>query len=175
MARGKWFDRKFSLDVAVSLYPNIVERLRGTPARIEDRLKSLPSQLLIRRHGERWSIQEHVGHLLDLEPLWMGRLEDFASNQKVLREADLQNRKTHEANHNSKPFNGILDAFRSSRQDLIQRLDSFDQVFVEKTAHHPRLNQEMRVVDMAFFIAEHDDHHLASITELIRLFTTDQK
>jgi hypothetical protein len=26
----------------------------------------------------------------------------------------------------------------------------------------------MRVVDMAFFVAEHDDHHLARMTELVR-------
>jgi hypothetical protein len=26
----------------------------------------------------------------------------------------------------------------------------------------------MRVIDLAFFAAEHDDHHLARITELIR-------
>jgi hypothetical protein len=29
---------------------------------------------------------------------------------------------------------------------------------------------QMRVIDLAFFIAEHDDHHLARISELIRLF-----
>jgi hypothetical protein len=34
----------------------------------------------------------------------------------------------------------------------------------------PRLNQMIRVIDLAFFIAEHDDHHLARINELRRLF-----
>jgi hypothetical protein len=28
----------------------------------------------------------------------------------------------------------------------------------------------MRVIDFAYFIAEHDDHHLARITQLIRSF-----
>jgi hypothetical protein len=35
---------------------------------------------------------------------------------------------------------------------------------------HPRLNQPMRVVDLLFFVAEHDDYHLARISELIREF-----
>jgi hypothetical protein len=35
---------------------------------------------------------------------------------------------------------------------------------------HPRLQQPMRVVDMAFFVAEHDDHHLARMTQLARMF-----
>jgi mannitol/fructose-specific phosphotransferase system IIA component (Ntr-type) len=30
----------------------------------------------------------------------------------------------------------------------------------------------MRVVDLAFFVAEHDDHHLAAISELIRKFVS---
>jgi hypothetical protein len=33
-------------------------------------------------------------------------------------------------------------------------------------ALHPRLNVRIRVLDLAFFIAEHDDHHLARISEL---------
>lgn len=32
----KWFDRKFTFDLPASMYPNVVERLRGTPARLED-------------------------------------------------------------------------------------------------------------------------------------------
>ena len=30
----------------------------------------------------------------------------------------------------------------------------------------PRLGTPMRLVDLAFFVAEHDDHHLAQITFL---------
>lgn len=37
-----------------------------------------------------------------------------------------------------------------------------------RTAAHPRLGQPMSVVDLCFFVAEHDDHHLATITELRR-------
>jgi uncharacterized damage-inducible protein DinB len=37
-----------------------------------------------------------------------------------------------------------------------------------RTAFHPRLRQLMTVADLLFFVAEHDDHHLASITQLIR-------
>jgi hypothetical protein len=36
------------------------------------------------------------------------------------------------------------------------------------TSLHPRLQQPMTVTDHAFFVAEHDDHHLARISELLR-------
>jgi hypothetical protein len=42
---------------------------------------------------------------------------------------------------------------------------------VQRTGLHPRLNQPMRVIDLILFIAEHDDHHLARITELKQAFS----
>jgi nitronate monooxygenase len=35
-------------------------------------------------------------------------------------------------------------------------------------ALHPRLRVAMNVVDLAYFVSEHDDYHLARITELLR-------
>jgi hypothetical protein len=35
-----------------------------------------------------------------------------------------------------------------------------------RTAVHPRLRRSMRLIDLAEFIAGHDDYHLAVITEL---------
>jgi hypothetical protein len=32
---------------------------------------------------------------------------------------------------------------------------------------HPRLKQPMRLVDHLYFVAEHDDYHLARIWEMI--------
>ncbi|HEX4951167.1 MAG TPA: DinB family protein [Blastocatellia bacterium] len=165
-----WFDYKFSFDLPLWMYPNVVERLRGTPARLEDRLAALPHDLLIRREGERWSMQENAGHLLDLESLWLGRLDDFVAGLPRLRPADLQNRHTHEANHNARSITEILAAFRAARGELVRRLETLDEALAGRTALHPRLQQPMRVLDSIFFVAEHDDHHLARITELLHLF-----
>jgi hypothetical protein len=35
------------------------------------------------------------------------------------------------------------------------------------TALHPGLKTPMRIIDLAYFVAEHDDHHLASIREMM--------
>ncbi|MCK4414213.1 MAG: hypothetical protein KAY32_11760 [Candidatus Eisenbacteria sp.] len=40
---------------------------------------------------------------------------------------------------------------------------------IARTAIHPRLNQPMRVLDLMIFAAEHDDHHLVRITELLQI------
>src|SRR6185503_9305922 len=95
-----WFERKFELGLPIDAFPEILERLRGTPARLEERVRGLSREVLTRRAGEAWSIQENVGHLVDLEPLWSARLDEFLRGGDHLQAADLQNRKTHEAGHN---------------------------------------------------------------------------
>ena len=166
-----WFDREFPFDLPMEMFPYIVERLRGTPARLEERVQSLPSEILTRRDGEAWSIQENTGHLWDLEPLWAGRLDDLLAGEKRLRPADLQNRKTHEANHNANSIDTLLKSFRTEREDFVTRLDKLNEADVVWSALHPRLEQSMSVVDLIFFTAEHDNHHLTEISRLIRKFT----
>jgi uncharacterized damage-inducible protein DinB len=152
------------------MFPNIIERLRGTPARLEDRLVALPRDILTMRDGDNWSIQEHAGHLLDLGALDLARLDDYESGRESLRPADLKNRRTYEANHNADAIENILRAFRAERSEFLRRLEEVDESFVERAARHPRLDMPMRVLDFAFFISEHDDHHLARMTELMRKF-----
>jgi len=170
MPRTVWFERKFTLDLPLSMYPNVLERVRGTPARLEDRLLKLPREVLTRREGGDWSMQEQAGHLLDLGALDLGRLDDYAAGLDTLRPADLGNRKTHEANHNADSIERILASFRADRAEFVRRLEGFDLELVARTALHPRLQTPMRVIDLAYFIAEHDDHHLARISGLIRAF-----
>ncbi|MFO7447566.1 MAG: hypothetical protein R6W90_14440 [Ignavibacteriaceae bacterium] len=90
----KWFERKFNYDFPVQMFPVIIERLRGTPARLEEILNSLPKEILTKKEGDEWSIQEQAGHLLDLDELHAGRFEDYKNGLPQLRAADLQNRKT---------------------------------------------------------------------------------
>ena len=168
--RTEWIKRQFTFGLPLGMYPNVVERVRGTPARLEDLMRGVPAEILTRRDGDKWSIQEQAGHLLDLEPLGMGRLDDFEAEREILRAADMTNQKTHEANHNTNAIQNILAEFRHERMAFVRRLDGYTEAFVQRTALHPRLNEKIRVIDLSFFIAEHDDHHLARVSELKRLF-----
>ena len=68
---AKWFERKFEFSFPAELYPDLCMRLRGTPARIEEIVRGCPAECMLRAAEGKWSAQEHVGHLLELEPLWM--------------------------------------------------------------------------------------------------------
>src|SRR5690349_7977176 len=162
-----WFERKFEFTFPVEQYPNLCVRLRGTPARIEEMLRGVAHGVLVDKPDNKWSAQEHAGHLLDLESLWMARLDDFLTGGDTLTVADLRNRKTDEANHNSRPLHEILAEFRAGRSRLLERVETFEPALFGHSLLHPRLKQPMRLADHLYFVAEHDDHHLAMIWEMI--------
>ena len=167
--RIKWTDRRFNFDFPAGIYPEMIERIRGTPARLEELLAGLPTETLTTQVDGRWSMQENAGHLLDLEALVSQRIDEYLARHSTLHAADMSNRKTFEASHNDVPVTSILKAFRSARHEIVHRLESFDADIFARAALHPRLNVQMRLVDMLFFQAEHDDYHLARITELKEL------
>lgn len=169
--RIKWTDRRFSFDYPAALYPEMMERLRGTPARIDEYLGANASEILTARDNGRWSIQENAGHLLDLDALVMHRIDQYVAGAAALPAADMSNRETHQANYNAIPAATIGQSFRRRRMEIVKCLEGFDAQMFARTALHPRLNVPMRLVDMLFFQAEHDDYHLTRISELRQLFT----
>lgn len=167
MKRTNWFDRKFPKIEDNGLIPTLIERLAGTPARIRAMVGRKPSPLLDNKPDNRWSIKEEIGHLSDLEPLWYGRIEDFKSRKPEMRAADLTNRATHEANHNAIEISKLIGDFQRKREKFVHLLLTLkdDELIIE--CLHPRLKTPMRAVDLAYFVAEHDDHHLAAIREIL--------
>jgi uncharacterized damage-inducible protein DinB len=162
-----WFERKFEFSFPVELLPNLLARLRGTPARLDEVLRGRSREILTRKPEEKWSAQEQAGHLLDLEPLWLARVGDYVGGSEQLTATDLTNRKTAEANHNDRPLEQILTEFRAARERLLQRVKQLDPSLFAGAIPHPRLKTPMRLVDHLYFVAEHDDHHLARIWEML--------
>jgi hypothetical protein len=97
----------------------------------------------------------------------MARVDDFLTDGDTLTVADLRNRKTDEAKHNTRELIEILAEFRAARVRLLEHVEGFQPPFFARSKLHPRLKQPMRLVDHLHFVAEHDDHHLAKIWEMI--------
>lgn len=168
--RLRWIDRKFEFNYPTELYPEIIERVRGASARLDEYLKAAPAEILTRRDDGHWSIQENAGHLFDLDALTLDRIEQYVAGVSVLHAADITNKKTSEANYNNVSAASIASAFRERRLEVVNRLESLDAEMFARSAIHPRLNIPMRLVDFVFFEAEHDDYHFTRINELLKLF-----
>lgn len=162
-----WFQRSFNFDFPVHLFPVIFSRLEGSIFRLSTILANADDERCS-HNEEGWSAKEHLGHLADLEDLWWKRLSDFQENKPMLTPADLNNTKTKEAGHNEKTLEQLLLAFVTERQKILETVYGFDEQMLARTSVHPRLNQPMRLIDSLFFVAEHDDHHIAAISNLLR-------
>ena len=171
MQQVAWFDRTFSFSQEQNIFPSIIERLSGTPLRLEYKIRQVSTKQLTARKKNKWSIQENVGHLVDLEPLWQGRLEDIINGEEYLRATDLSNQQTDAANHNEREVEMLLSDFRRIRYTTLEKLNGLTEEQVYQHALHPRLKTPMRVIDLFLFVAEHDDHHLARMTELDSLLS----
>lgn len=162
-----WFQRSFHFDFPVGLFPVIFSRLEGSIFRLYSLLSNADDELCS-YNANGWSVKEHVGHLFDLEDLWWKRLQDFQQGKAVLTATDLNNQKTKEAKHNEKTLEKLVEQFTAERQKILETVYGFDELLLTRTSVHPRLNQPMRLVDSLYFVAEHDDHHISAISNLLR-------
>jgi uncharacterized damage-inducible protein DinB len=69
-----------------------------------------------------WSLAQELGHLNDLEPLWLQRADDIVVGKADLTAADLSNRKTHESDHDQWPLSEHVNRFERNRMAFVARL-----------------------------------------------------
>jgi uncharacterized damage-inducible protein DinB len=157
-----WLERTFEVGPGDDR-EELLRQLRSAPDRLSALVARLPREMLVRRPGEAWSIQEHAGHILDLEDLHLARLAELAAGLNELRPADLSNRRTYEAHHNEEAIGSIVADLRFAREVLAERFESADP---SRRAVHPRVGSAMGALDLLRFVVEHDDHHLQVIERL---------
>ena len=162
-----WVLRKFHFDFELTQFPVIFSRLEGSIFRIGGLLANADEKRT-GTTGRGWTVKQHLGHLTDLEELWWKRLDDFAKGKAELTAADMGNEKTEKADHNAMPLQELVRQFTLERQRLLETIFAFDGDYLSKTALHPRLKVPMRLIDSLYFAAEHDDHHIAALTTLLR-------
>ncbi len=164
--KQKWVKRKFEFDFPAAEYIDFLQFLKQTPEKLEALINSTSKDFLAKKDGAAWSIQENAGHLLSVDSLFVGRLDDYISNAEVLRPADVSGARTNRVDYNEKSIEDILQKFKLVRREYVDRLELLEPEEFEKIAHHPRLDKPMRLCDMLYFQHEHDKHHLKRIEEL---------
>jgi len=167
MRQLTWFDRTFDFSFGIEKFPLLMERLRRAPIRYRQAVTSLSESALQAATENTWSIKTHIGHLSVLEPLWQQRFRDIANGASVMSPADLTNKATEDAGFDSVSLQELLANFETERNKTLAALSLLRPESFTKRSLHPRLKRPMRVVDLTYFIAEHDDHHRNSIARLI--------
>ena len=100
--------------------------------------------------------------------------QDILAGASELTAADLTKRVTHDADHDRWPLSQLVDRFEPQRRVLVATVRAAEESDLERAARHPRLGTPMRLVDLAFFVAEHDDHHMARLRTLLQRHGDDR-
>jgi hypothetical protein len=103
-----------------------------------------------------------------LEELHLARVEQFKEGLAELRAADMSNKKTYEANHNGRKVPELSGELRRARSHFISEIEKIDEGKLEHQALHPRLQKKITVIDLVYFVGEHDNHHLTIMAALLR-------
>ncbi|MGK0364253.1 MAG: putative damage-inducible protein DinB [Saprospiraceae bacterium] len=162
-----WIERKFTPVTDNGRLATIIERLDGTEYRLIGKLADDEGPDSTTKIDGKWSIVEEIGHLYTLELLWIARVKEIVAGKETLQSADMSNKATTNGKFNTQDLEDLLDGFGERREELLSLLRKVKPEDLEKKSQHPRLERPMGIVDLAYFVAEHDDHHLAKISKML--------
>lgn len=167
MDRPSWSERSFRFGHPEWMLADFIERLRGTVHRLAALVAGVPSARLHAPPEGSWSAAQHAGHLADVEELWMQRIGDLRERRATFTPARGAYFTELALRHVGRPMGEIVTEFARRRGDYVAALALADEDLQGRRAYHERLQCEMRLVDGAQFVAEHDDHHLLRIRVLL--------
>jgi len=163
----RWFDRQFDSNTGSEYFDKFLQRLEHFPVVLYQLLKSCPKEVSTLKKGNKWSVNENIGHLILLEGLWRIRFRDIKEGKPDMSPADLNNTATDQSSFNKMLVEELAEGLKNVRAGTITMLQTLSEKDLLKTSMHPRLHQPMNIIDLMHFVAEHDLHHLNAIQSII--------
>jgi hypothetical protein len=157
-----WFDRTFTFGLPATMLPFYLERLEGSIYRIEAKVKGVSDNVLSEKYNGKWSIKQNIGHLAEVDLVTNKRIDEMRSDVETLSPAVFEPK-----DYNPWPIGKVVAFFREARQSNLDKYKNIPESDLLKGSIHPRLKVKMTPIDLAFFDAEHDDHHILKISDII--------
>jgi len=162
-----WFERNLIFDRPVEMLPFYLERLNGTMARIKSKVNGIPDDVLSTKPDSKWSIKQNIGHLAEVDEIANKRIGEMLSRVAIMSPAVFEPQ-----DYNLWSIENVVALFCKNRKSNLEKYYSLTPIELQKSSLHPRLRLKMTPVDLAWFDAEHDDHHLVRINEIINALTS---
>ena len=146
------------------MLPYFLERLEGTFIRMESKVKGVSNEVLSTQLKGKWSVKQNIGHLAEVDEISTKRIGEIISGVAQLSPAVFEPR----GDYNNQDVRDVLNFFRTNRLNNLKRYAELAERDLIKSSLHPRLKVQMTPVDLAWFDAEHDDHHLVTINTILK-------
>lgn len=144
------------------VYRELIDNLSDTPAELQALLENYqPSS----SNDDEWGPREIVAHLVDIEVLSRGRINEILERPGAYLKAIDQEKLAAEHDYGSADLQQSLDTFASERAETLSRLMNLALRDWEQTGIHQERG-EVSVEDLAESLVNHDAEHLATIRRL---------
>lgn len=163
MKKIEWFERKFSFGVPIGMLPFYLERLQGTLARLEKKVGGIPEDVLSNKLDGKWSVKQNIGHLSEVDEIANKRIDEMQQGVSPMSPAVFEPK----LDYNAKSIQEVLALFERNRNENLKKYAQLSDTALTKSSLHPRLKVQLTPVDLAYFDAEHDDHHLVRMNEIL--------
>ena len=158
-----WFERNLKFGYPKEMLPYFLERLEGSMVRIEAKVKGVDDKTLSVKLNDKWSIKQNIGHLAEVDAIANKRMDEMVNGISPLSPAVFEPQ-----DYNPWPIEKVLDLFKTNRLKNLKKYQSLSESDLMKSSLHPRLKVQMTPVDLAWFDAEHDDHHFVTINKILK-------
>ncbi|MBX2897026.1 MAG: DinB family protein [Cyclobacteriaceae bacterium] len=156
-----WFERNLKFGYAPEMLPYFLVRLEGTFVRMQQMIAGLTDAQLSYKPNGKWSIKENIGHLAEVDAITTKRIDEMLAGSPVLSPAVFE-----PLNYTPWVIDEVLNLFQQNRNGSIKKYLQLIPAELRKASMHPRLKVAITPVDLAWFDAEHDDHHLVKIKSI---------
>ena len=168
MKKLEWFERQFVFNIYPGMMPFFFERLEGTLVRLEKKIENQPDSLLSQKLDGKWSVKQNIGHLGEVDNVAFKRIDEMLNGITLMSPAVFEPLQ----DYNTLSIQEVFHFFKLKRLENLRRYRTLTEVERLQSSVHPRLKVRMTPVDLAFFDAEHDDHHLVRINEILMTLTS---
>jgi hypothetical protein len=116
-----WNERKLAFGKGMDELPLLVERALGTPARIMLLAQGLPLERISMRIHGRWSVKDHMAHLILLDERLEVRADDIEARRRTLSAVEMSDQERFLTTNRDRTFGDMVEEFRLRRNYLVER------------------------------------------------------
>ena len=140
--------------------------LEAFPALLKAQIAPLDDETLRYKPAGEWSAIENVGHLIDVESLWMGRFRQMLAAENPNFPPANVDELVRRANYQHKDAANLLHTFAEQRAETVTFLRILKPMHFDRPGIHP-VRGPVTVGSSIAILAGHDQLHTAQIAKTV--------
>ena len=157
----------------MSDFQTLIDQMEAFPERLLALIEDADDAALYYRPGaQEWSVAEVIGHLEDVDALFMGRVHQALTEDDPLFTVYEQTGPVRQRDFQRQPVGALLAIFLARRAYFVNYLRGLTDAQLNRAGGHP-MHGTMTVTRIPASIPRHDQTHYDQIATNLALFRQD--